>query len=339
VAFAVLCLALLTLRPQTLREGGPAPLGETHARLRAAEEETRIVRVLEADPGGAGDLRARAERAVRALSEVLAIVPAARAAEAWDERARWARSQIADGARAGADLAGLTARRPLRVAYLDARVAAASRGGRIDAAIAACGEAIDRGVRPGDFHRNRAALVLGTGAAGPAVERDLAAASGFGQRRPMVLVLLGDLLLRRGETGAAGEAYARAADRDPDLPEAWGGLGEARHAQGDLEGALRSYARARALAPRDPWVLNNEGVVLRDAGRREEALERFREAHALAPELFEPAFNAGLALERLGRAAEAHGWFRRARQARPGFPPVEEALRRTTPVAGEGSDD
>ena len=344
--FAALCLALLAQRPEVLRERVPAPLREWHAQLRAAEEEVRIARVFENDPASAERLGVtlHREKAAAALDRLLALVPAAGAAEPGEERVRWARAQTASWPVARADLDALMRLCPMRAEYWDAALAGAGRAGDTGAARVVCDAAIDRGIRPGDFLRNRAALAIGAGETGRATQRDLAGAFLFGPREPLCWVLLGDLALRGGDPAGAAEAYARATERDPDLAEAWSGLGEVRRAGGDLAGALEAFARARRLAPRDPWVLNNQGVVLRDLGRTEEALARFEQAHALAPDLFEPLFNLGLTSERMQRVDVSRRWFEAARRLRPDFPPVEDALRRvgtppTTTGEGEGRGD
>lgn len=330
VVFAVLCLAFLTQRPALVRERAPAPLREWQAQLRAAEEDVRLTRALEEDPAAAVQARGLTPRAsiAAALDRLLALVPAAGATEGMEERARWARAQVADGPTARQDCDTLLRRRPWRADTWDAALAAASRDGDSGAAFEVCGAAIENGIRPGDFFRNRAAVAIAAGRAGGLAARDLEAAFAFGQREPLCWVLYGDLALRRGEAALAVDAYTRAAEREPRLAEAWSGLGQAHHARGDRKAAREALSRAHALAPQDPWILNNEGVVLRDAGDWDEARQRFEQAHALAPDLFEPLFNLGLTYERWGRPADARRWYEAAQRVRPAFPPLEEALRR-----------
>ncbi len=337
VVFSLLMLLFLSRHPGPLRERVPADLRELHGETRDIEERIREARLLGRekleDPLGEW-----IEKALALIPAVEAESPPERGVTPWRERLYWARAQIAEPRAAGEDLALLTGQRPLRAAYWDARIAAASRAGDAAAARDACTRALALGVRPGDALRNRAALALAEGASRPAGEarasvipdpaRDLAGAFLCGQREALCWVLLGDLLQQRGDAQSARQAYEQAVARDPETPEAWSGLGSAAHAAGELAAAEWAFARALALTPQDPWVLNNLGVVLRDRNRLDEALARFRAAQALAPQLFEPVYNLGITYAMQGRTAEALQWLAQAQAMRPRFAPVEDALDR-----------
>ncbi len=270
---------------------------------------------------------------------------------AWEERLGWLRVQAGafldpprdadEGTRAQeiwSDLGRLQMIRPLRTAYWDTQVSLAQHWDGWERGFMACTQALALGLRPGDFLRNRAALRLARGAGTwPAPEldadelasigRDLTGAFLYGGHRATRWVLLGDWLATIGERTRAHEAYREALRTDVRSVDGWSGLGQTFYASGELEDARVAFEEARRLDPFDPWVLNNLGVVLRDLGRVEEAHERFLEAHQRGRRLIEPHYNLGRTCELLGRPDEARQWYERGRAVRPGFPPLEDALR------------
>ena len=332
--FALIALAFLTVQPELLVPADAA----FHAHLRVVEEELRL--------GQFFDEGRPSPRALVELRRALARLPAAWAASgggaaipAWGERCDWLHLCLAGALAPAASLEKralrkaserLLIRQPLNPSYWDAYFAAACQDRIDEPPPAICDQALARGIRPGDFHRNRAALAI---AATERCETDLRAALRFGQRRPLVWTLIGDHWSGRGKPDRALAAYHRALDCDPRLADAWAGLGVTLHAQGRSEDARAALERARELAPRDPWVRNNLGVILREAGHLAAARECFRTAQALAPELFEPPFNLGITCERMGDCEAARRWLRAARRLRPGFAPVEDALRRVEGVS------
>jgi tetratricopeptide (TPR) repeat protein len=101
---------------------------------------------------------------------------------------------------------------------------------------------------------------------------------------------------------AAEASFERAARRDPDLAEAWAGLGETRHRIGDKGGALSAYLEAARRAPGEPTYRIGLGVVLHDLDRLQEAAEQYRQAGILLPHDPDPALRRGDAL------ADARRW-------------------------------
>jgi 4-hydroxybenzoate polyprenyltransferase len=273
-----------------------------------------------------------------------------------EPRLLWARAQLAGGPAAGEALQRLAGIEPLNAAWWEQGVVEAEASVGPLEALAVCTAALARGVRPGDFLRHRAAAALaaararegedgaaaggrdgGAGSGSPGgraavllaeARRDLAGAFVFGQELPALWVLAGDLALRQSGPQVAAERYRRAIDLDARRAEAWAGLGEALFTATDLEAAVAAFERAAALSPSDPWLLNNLGVALREARRYEQAAEVLQRAALLGPQLFEPVYNLGLTCEARGDLAGASLWLARARSLRPGFGPVEEALRR-----------
>lgn len=92
---------------------------------------------------------------------------------------------------------------------------------------------------------------------------------------------------------AAELAFHRATARDPDLVEAWEGLGEVRLRVGDLRGSLVAYTEAARLAPADAHLRTSIGVVLQRVERRREAAEQFQQAAVLAPHDADPWLRLG----------------------------------------------
>ncbi len=92
---------------------------------------------------------------------------------------------------------------------------------------------------------------------------------------------------------AAELAFHRATLRDPDLLEAWEGLGDVRLRVGDHRGSLVAYTEAARLAPADAHLRISVGVVLQRVERFREAAEQFREAAVLAPRDADPWLRLG----------------------------------------------
>ncbi len=319
VLYGFLLAVGLARHPEAVRRRVPDVLRRLHGATLTIEQGVRDVR-----RGVDGEPMRWTERIDAALASISP-------ASAWSERLEWARAQVSPAIESR--LSPLIDRRPLRSTYREVAVA----GLDPQRAIVASTAAIRLGVRPGDFLRHRAALRLASEDLGE-VAHDLAGAFLFGQQEPLVWVLLGDLLARRGLHRDAEEAYARARTKAPGCADAWSGSGEVYIASGHIDQAIEVFRRAAELDPLDPWIRNNLGVALREAGDLKKAEACFREAHALAPALFEPLFNLGLTCERLGRQKEAAGWYRAAERHRPGFAPLEEALRRLR-GREEGSHD
>jgi tetratricopeptide (TPR) repeat protein len=87
---------------------------------------------------------------------------------------------------------------------------------------------------------------------------------------------LGNLLERRGERGAAREAYEQALARDPDQPEARYNLANVHADAGELELALAEYRRVAAQAPGFADVHFNLGLALLGVGAVAQARTHLR---------------------------------------------------------------
>jgi len=354
LAFVVLSAVLLGRRPAALLEGGGGAGGwrDLHGEVRRIEEDVRRERCRrEGLLPSAAPATASAAVAM-AATDALAKTPG-RSSPALPQRLRWARCQVSSGMESGDDLRGLLRDEPMNAAYWERLLVVTEELQGPRAAAQVCAAALAVGVRPGDFLRHRAATTLaalrgdaamqaaGPGATppaaglGPALAEGMASAADdlqgawrFGQERPALATLAGDWAVLQGRPAAAIGHYRQALRARADLSDAWAGLGEALFESSELLSSIAAFERAVALRPDDPWILNNLGVALREAGRASEALAPLLRAARLDPGFFEPAFNLGLTYLRLADLDAAAIWLERARVLRPGFPPVEEALRR-----------
>jgi len=103
----------------------------------------------------------------------------------------------------------------------------------------------------------------------------------------------------------AREAYERALDLNPDMPEAHVNLGRQLHLVGERGRAEPHYREAVRLDPDDPTPHFNLGVLLEELGRRDEAVHAYRQAVLRDPDFADAHCNLGLLLESLGRRQEA----------------------------------
>lgn len=353
--FGLFLLALLVRDPGALRQEQDFERSRAGVSLLGIEQDLRLMR--RADEGlllpVAEDAR-RTEQLGRRLGDCRRGLDAhlgERIDEATLQFAAWGGGD--SGGEPGAIAERLCDRRPLYSAYRDLAVRTAVRRQDWARAEALASEALALGVRPGDHVRHRAGVRLkriaadsqpgdrgARGAGGDhsksgnrvgalqAAAADLRAAFRWGTERPKVCVLWGDYFRLSGDLESAQRAFEEAVSLDPLLPDAYSGLGEVRYERGDLAGAQRTLERAATISPRDPWILNNLGVVRRDRGDLDSAERCFGDAHTIAPRMFEPIFNLGLTAERRGCVSEARRWFREAARIRPGFRPVDEAIRR-----------
>lgn len=85
----------------------------------------------------------------------------------------------------------------------------------------------------------------------------------------------------------AEQAYAHAAERWPQNPTAWIGLGNSRYAMKNLTGAEQAFRSAVDAAPQRGAAYNNLAHVLMELDRQEEALEVIDQAIQLGGPLAE----------------------------------------------------
>jgi tetratricopeptide (TPR) repeat protein len=111
--------------------------------------------------------------------------------------------------------------------------------------------------------------------------------------------------LEDGAPEESREAYRRALELDPQLPDAHVNLGRLLHEAGDLQNAEVNYRSALELRPDDAIAAFNLGVVLEDLKREREAVEAYELAVKADPQAADAHFNAARIYEKLGQRALA----------------------------------
>ncbi|MES1945014.1 hypothetical protein PC39_12892 [Salinisphaera sp. PC39] len=92
-----------------------------------------------------------------------------------------------------------------------------------------------------------------------------------------------------GKVDTAARGYRAAADRWPDEPGPWLGLGNTRHARGDLDGAVAAFRRALKIDPGLVVARNNLAQALAERGCKTAAERQIERALDEAPPDLAPA--------------------------------------------------
>lgn len=127
----------------------------------------------------------------------------------------------------------------------------------------------------------------------------------------------GNQAVSAGQTGAAIEAFARAAQLRPDLAQAHNNLGVLLRRQGKVQAAEASYRRALTLTPEDGGLHSNLGNALRELGKLEDSVACLRRAVELQPDNASFGFNLALALRDARQLDEALAMMERLAAAHP----------------------
>ncbi len=104
---------------------------------------------------------------------------------------------------------------------------------------------------------------------------------------------------------AAIEAYRRALELAPDLPDIQLNLGRLLHEKGELAAAEHCYRRAVELAPDEPVAAFDLGVALQDQQRFAEAAAAYEQALALDDTFADAHYNLATVYEALDRRQDA----------------------------------
>lgn len=123
--------------------------------------------------------------------------------------------------------------------------------------------------------------------------------------------------------------YRRALERDPDFVPAMRNLGEVLNRRGQSGAALPLLERARTLAPRDPSVLHELGLAYRGTGRLAEASNVLIESIKADPEFPEAINSLGLVLAERGDLAAGEQRMREAIRIQPDYAEAHLNLART----------
>jgi len=203
-------------------------------------------------------------------------------------------------------LAGRLARDHAGIWQVHQLVAAvAQRAGRLPAALAALGRAIETAPDEAEPHRDRARLLMATGDFG-AAEDAARRATDLAADAAENWLVLGRACRRNDNPDEAEAAYRRARDLDPSDPAADMGIGLVARARGDLAAAEAAYRAALEHDPALDAALFNLANTLVDQGRAEDAIACYRRAIAARPEAADSHYNLAQILLMTGRLAD--GW-------------------------------
>lgn len=111
--------------------------------------------------------------------------------------------------------------------------------------------------------------------------------------------------LEEEDSEGAIDAYRRALDLEPDLPEIWLNLGRLLHERGELAEAERCYRQAVEIDPDEPVSFFDLGVALQDQERFAEAAATYEQALALDDSFADAHYNLATVYESLGERQAA----------------------------------
>ncbi|HEY5789403.1 MAG TPA: tetratricopeptide repeat protein [Gammaproteobacteria bacterium] len=207
------------------------------------------------------------------------------------------------------------------------------RDGELAEALDCYAEAIGHDASHADAHNLQGLALLACDeleGAQAAVERAVALQPGIAHYR----VSLGKVLLRQGDSGAAGEAFSAALELDPALVEAHNDLGNARLAAGDRDGAIASYSAALEQDPEYPLAALNLASTLQEEGRHAEAEQRYRDLLRDHPGHVEARSRLALLVGGDGRYEEALELCVRCRLQQPDDPVLAQRMLYFAALAG-----
>ncbi|HKH48846.1 MAG TPA: tetratricopeptide repeat protein [Thermoanaerobaculia bacterium] len=118
------------------------------------------------------------------------------------------------------------------------------------------------------------------------------------------------LELEEEDPDGAIDAYRRALDLEPDLPEIWLNLGRLLHERGELAEAERCYRQAVEIDPDEPVSFFDLGVALQDQERFAEAAAVYEQALALDDSFADAHYNLATVYESLGERQAAFRHFK-----------------------------
>lgn len=129
---------------------------------------------------------------------------------------------------------------------------------------------------------------------------------------------MGGIELARRNVAGALDAYGRAVELNPFLPDAHGGYGSSLALAGRLDEALAEHRKAIEMAPDDPTLLFNYSLALTSANRAEEALDALRRCLELKPDYGRAYGQMGVIYAGRKDWPEAVRYFERAARLAPG---------------------
>ncbi len=120
-----------------------------------------------------------------------------------------------------------------------------------------------------------------------------------------------------GDFGRALASYNEALRLDPDVAEAWGGLGALHDRLGLRDEAVADFREVVRIHPAQAVAWQNLGLLYRRQGRLEDAAAAYREALRHEPDMAEAWYGLGTVQTSLGLGSDATVAFRRAVALQP----------------------
>lgn len=134
--------------------------------------------------------------------------------------------------------------------------------------------------------------------------------------------MLGELEMREGHLAAAGAAYDRALNADPDHAQLWAEIGRLRYRGGEQLQAIEAADRALAIDPGNPVGLRFRAQLVRDSDGPRPALKWLRTALEEAPDDVGLLTDYAATLGDAGEAGAALAALRRASKLSPNAPRI-----------------
>jgi protein O-mannosyl-transferase len=130
---------------------------------------------------------------------------------------------------------------------------------------------------------------------------------------------LGEILDRRGQTGAAMAEYRKALEIKPDNADAHTNLGIDLAGRGQADEAIAHFREVLKIMPDYAEVHYNLSISLLTKKQYDEAIVHLRRAIEIKPEFAAAQNNLGLALARSGRLDEAIAHYQKALELEPNY--------------------
>jgi tetratricopeptide (TPR) repeat protein len=129
--------------------------------------------------------------------------------------------------------------------------------------------------------------------------------------------VLGDALLKKGQTDEAINQYQEAIRLNPEYAGAHYNLGNALLKKDQTDEAISQYQEVIRLKPDDADAHNNLGDALLKKGQTDEAIHQYQEAIRLKPDGADAHYNLGNALRKKGQIDEAINQYQEVIRLKP----------------------
>jgi tetratricopeptide (TPR) repeat protein len=150
--------------------------------------------------------------------------------------------------------------------------------------------------------------------------------------------LLGDIRVKRGDSGSAMEEYSRMADKSvkkPDVAVKYVNEGMIYYKQHKYGDAERAYGRAIEADPGNADARNNIAVIYIEQNRLKEAEDALKKAVALNPDYGNAYRNLGVVYAKQNRLSEAVSQWEKSLKINPNDAAVREYIERARKMQGK----